>query len=232
MNQAPSMSSQTRVQISLALAAAIALVIARSVSAQPARPASTSATPPTAPAAAGGAAAAPTPPPAPTGRSSWTADRRQYAVGDLITVLIDDYTISTAVKDNVATDQRNRNLGVTLRIPNQGSKSAGIDSRNDAGQQQRGQQRRENRFQNEMSVRVVSVSPTGLMQIRGTKIIDIDKAKQDVVFTGVIRAQDVSSQNLIESYRVADAELRYASPGPRGQPKQGILTRVIGSIWP
>lgn len=168
--------------------------------------------------------------PAPV-RTSWVSDRRQFAVGDIITVLIDDYTISTAVKENIATDNRSRGLGATARMPGE-SKNVGIDTRNTADQQQRGQARRENRFQNEMSVRVIAVGQNGLLQIRGTKLIDIDKAKQDIVFTGWVRAQDVSQTNLIESSRVADAQIGYASPGPLGKPKQGIITKVIGAIWP
>jgi flagellar L-ring protein precursor FlgH len=227
-----SMSNYTQARIRrgimLAGAAIAALAIARTVGAQQ----SGGAQPPAGSAAGAAATAQAATPAAQMGRASWTSDRRNFAVGDIVTVLIDDYTISTAVKDNLASDNRNRNLGVTIRLPEQGSKGAGIDSRNDASQQQRGQQRRENRFQSEMSARVVAVGNNGLLQIRGTKVVDVDKSKQDIVFTGWIRAQDVSPQNMIESYRVADAELGYASPGSLGKPKQGILTKIIGSIWP
>lgn len=169
--------------------------------------------------------------PAAPARTSWVSDRRQFAVGDIITVLIDDYTISTAVKENIATDNRTRGLGANARMPGE-SQSIGLDTRNTADQQQRGQARRENRFQNEMSVRIVALGQNGLLQIKGTKIIDVDKAKQDIVFTGWVRAQDVSVTNVIESSRVADAQLGYASPGPLGKPKQGLITKVIGAIWP
>jgi flagellar L-ring protein precursor FlgH len=165
-------------------------------------------------------------------RQSWTADRRAFAVGDLITVLIDDYTISTAVKDNIALDTRRRNMGGSVRIPLQGTRSAGIDTRNDADTQQRGSLRRENRFQNEMSVRVVATGANGLLQVRGTKNITVDKAQQDVVFEGWLRAQDVSPQNLVESYRVADATVSYNSPGPLGKPKSGLFTRILGIFLP
>jgi len=171
------------------------------------------------------------PPPTITPRASWTADRRSFAVGDIITVLVDDYTITTAVKENLATDTRTRGLSVNVRLPDN-SKNVGIDSRNAADQTQRGQARRENRFQNELSVRVVSVGDNGLLQVKGTKIIDVDKSKQDIVFTGWVRAQDISVSNLVESSRVADLQIGYASPGPLGKPKQGILTKVIGALWP
>ncbi len=218
----------SRLLIASVLATALALS-ARPLSAQapvttpPATPPATAATPATAQAV---------PPVAPIKpRDSWTADRRNFAVGDIVTILIDDYTISTAVKENTATDNRTRGLSVSARLPTS-SKNVGIDSRNSADQQQRGQARRENRFQNEMSVRVVAVGPNGLLQLKGTKKIDIDKALQDIEFTGWVRAQDVSTSNVIESSRVADATIGYASPGPLGKPKQGILSKVLGAVWP
>jgi flagellar L-ring protein precursor FlgH len=164
-------------------------------------------------------------------RDSWTADRRSFAVGDIITVLIDDYTISTAVKENTATDTRTRDLSLTAQLP-ASSKSGGLTTRNNADQQQRGSARRENRFQNEMSVRVVAISPNGLLQLKGTKKIDVDQAQQDLVFSGWVRKEDVSSQNVVESNRVADQTLGYLSPGPLGKPKSGIITKVLGALWP
>jgi flagellar L-ring protein precursor FlgH len=175
-------------------------------------------------------AVAPTPPTAPT-RSPWVADRRQFGVGDIITVLIDDYTISTAVKEHVAQDTRNRGFGLNARLPNT-SKNVNIDARSAADQTQRGQARRENRFQNEMSVRVVSVGANGLLQVQGTKKIDVDKQRQDILFTGWVRAQDVSATNAIESSRVADLQLGYTSPGNLGKPKQGIASKLLGVLWP
>ena len=164
-------------------------------------------------------------------RSSWTSDRRDFAVGDIVTVLIDDYTISTAIKENIASDQRTRELGLNAQLPTS-SKSVGINTRNNGSQQQRGTARRENRFQNEMSVRIVAVGANGLLQLKGTKNINVDKAQQDVEFTGWVRAEDISTQNVVESNRVADASIGYLSPGPLGKPKQGILTRIVGVFWP
>ncbi len=187
-----------------------------------------SAQPATAP---GAASAAPPAATAPLRRASWTSDRREFVVGDIITVLIDDYTISTAVKENLNTDTRTRGLSASASLPAQSAR-AGVDSRNSADQAQRGQARRENRFQNEMSVRVVALGPGGLLQVRGEKVITVDKAAQDIAFSGWIRAQDVGTRNTIESSRVADAQLTYSSPGGLGKPKQGIVTRVLGMVWP
>jgi flagellar L-ring protein FlgH len=178
-----------------------------------------------------GAAVASATTPARPVRESWTADRRNYVVGDLITVLIDDYTISTALKENIATDTKTRGLSANARLPTS-SKNIGLDTRNSADQQQRGSARRENRFQNELSVRVIAIAPNGLLQLKGTKNINVDKSGQDIVFTGFVRPQDISSTNMVESNRVADAQLGYLSPGPLGKPKQGIISKVLGAFWP
>ena len=225
----------------LLLAAGLVTVGAHALTAQPAGvtpPAPAGATPPapagaTPPAPAAGAAPATAAPgvPAIKPRDSWMADRRAFIVGDIVTVLIDDYTISTAVKENVATDNRTRGLSVNARLPTS-AKIVGLDARNTADQQQRGQARRENRFQNELSVRVVAVGPNGLLQVKGTKNIDVDNAVQAIEFTGWIRAQDISTSNMVESSRVADAQIGYASPGPLGKPKQGMVTKILGALWP
>jgi flagellar L-ring protein precursor FlgH len=217
-------------QRSLFLISAALLAAPMMLSAQAAAGAAPASPAPAGQAPAAAASAAQTPPAAPA-RASWTGDRRQFAVGDIITVLIDDYTISTAVKENVAQDTRNRGFGLSARLPSS-SQSANIDSRNNADQTQRGQARRENRFQNEMSVRVVGTGPNGLLQVKGTKKIDVDKQLQDIVFTGWVRAQDVSVTNVVESSRVADVQLGYASPGNLGKPKQGIISKVLGVVWP
>lgn len=230
--------------IHLAFAALVAIataaLLSQSLNAQP--PATAPVTPPAgAPAAAATTAAtttATTAAPAqasvalPPARESWYADRRNFAVGDIVTVLIDDYTITTAVKENLSSDSRGRNLGLTARLPSSTSKSVGLQTNNDASQNQHGAAKRENRFQNEMSVRVVAVGANGLLQLKGTKNIDVDKAKQDIVLTGWVRAQDISLQNMVESARLADATIGYASPGSLAKPKQGIISKILGALWP
>ncbi len=162
----------------------------------------------------------------------WTADRRDFAVGDILTVLVDDYTISTAIKDDIDSQRRTRDLGLNISKPGGLSTAAAIGSTNNADAENRGEARRENRFQSEMSVRVVAISPNGTLQVKGQRLIDVDKGQQNVILGGFVRPQDVSAANTVESTRLADVQLAYQSPGPLGKPKQGILTRVISIFWP
>ena len=216
------------------LGTALLLLLPALLPGQTPPPAATSAA--TQPAGAGAAPATPTTASAPVtpgtvNRVSWASDRRAFVVGDLITVLVDDYTIASAIKEHIATDQRTRDLSANATLP-PFSRSAGVGTRNGANETQRGTARRENRFQNELSVRVVGIEPNGLLKIRGTKLIDVDRQKQDVALTGFIRPHDISVTNVIQSARIADAQVTYVSPGSLGKPKQGLVTKVVGLVWP
>jgi flagellar L-ring protein precursor FlgH len=189
--------------------------------------------PPAAPTASSAAGALPARP----GLRSWVSDRREFAVGDVVTVLVDDYTITSAIKDDQASQRRSRDLDLGVNVNTGGASlptaiSARIGSRNDAAAQNRGEARRENRFQSEMSVRVVAVNPNGTFQVRGARKVDVDKGRQDVTLTGWVRPQDVSTANTVESSRIADAQITYLSPGPLGKPKQGLVTRIVSLVWP
>jgi len=180
-------------------------------------------------------AAVSAPAPARTPRRSWTSDRRDFVVGDIITVTVDEFTLAASNSGNVASDRRRRQADIDIRKPGVGalSTNAGFGTRNDGESQQRGEATRQNRFQSDMSVRVVAVDPaTGLLQIKGSKMTNIDKNEQLVTLTGWVRPQDVSPQNVVESLRVADAALTYQAKGNLDKPRGGFLSRLVGKLWP
>jgi flagellar L-ring protein FlgH len=167
-------------------------------------------------------------------RRSWTADRQEFAVGDVITVLIDEYTLASANKGTFASDSRSRDLGlgvsqnVTAALP---PLSADVASSVDARSQQSGEATRQNRFQGEMTVRVTEIEAGGLVRVEGLKVVDIDGNREELVLRGWLRPQDVSPGNLIDSWRLGDAELVYTGNN-LGKPKGGFIGKLLGALWP
>jgi flagellar L-ring protein precursor FlgH len=172
--------------------------------------------------------------PAPRGRRSWTADRREFAVGDVITVLVDELTIASADRRTDATDTRSRDLGLAVRKPSGVplTTQVGVSTDNDARSRQSGADSRRNSVVTEMSVRVVAVAPGGLLEVKGTKRVEIDKGSQELALAGWVRPQDVTPTNFVESYRIADASLVITSKGSLGKPRGGIIGGILGRIWP
>ena len=97
---------------------------------------------------------------------------------------------------------------------------------------QNGDAKRGVNFRGDISVRVVAVDKTGLLQIKGTKLVDVDKNKQSLNLTGWVRPEDVSPQNYVASERVADAILTYTLTGDIGKTRGGIIGRLLTVFWP
>jgi len=164
---------------------------------------------------------------------SWTSDRRDFAVGDIITILVDENTAASANKATTATDRKSRKMGFDAKLPAPAAgKNIGIQSNNDGDSRQDGRATRGNNFVGEISVKVMAISKEGNLQVKGTKTVDVDKNKQTMTLSGWLRPQDVSTTDYAESSRVAEAEIVYQAQGSLGKPRSGILTRVLGVVWP
>ena len=140
------------------------------------------------------------------------SDRLPLGVGDIITIMIDEFTLTEANRDNSSSRERSRNVGASVNAA--GTRSGGsIGSQNDLANREQGGASRSDRFSAEISVRVVEMSDNGLARIEGTKKMQIDEHEQEVVVRGWLRTHDVRPGNTIESWRLADAELLYTSNG-------------------
>lgn len=161
-------------------------------------------------------------------RRSWFTDRRALAVGDVVTIMVDEFTLAQANSSEVAERRRGRNANFGIGA---GSGTV-IRTQNNIEDRMRGEASRRNRFSAEISARITEITPSGTVRIEGVKKIKIDKHEQEVTIRGWIRAQDVSVSNTVESWRIADAEILYTSNGELGNPRQGILGKILDIIIP
>lgn len=157
-------------------------------------------------------------------RQSWFADRKSLEVGDVITVLVDEVTLAQANKTVLATRDKSRNFKF--------GSLGGIDLTHDVSDRTRGEATNRNRFSAEMSARITEITPAGIARIEGLKTLQIDKHEQQVVLRGWIRTQDVSTQNTLESWRIADAEILYTTNGELGKPRGGFLSKLLDMLIP
>jgi flagellar L-ring protein precursor FlgH len=169
--------------------------------------------------------------------TSWTADRREFAVGDIITVLVSDVTLASATKSQSGSDQQSRKNGLDLEPPKVGTSAlpsidGSFSTDKSAQSKQTGDAKRNLSFQGDISVRVLSVDKNGLLQIKGSKVVDVDKNKQTLNFTGWVRPEDISATNIVASERVADVSLTYQLSGALGKTRGGIVGRLINVFWP
>jgi len=207
--------SPVQTSVGLVMGAMLALAVAPPISAQDA----TGTTPPD--------TLAPPPAPVPQGRSvlSWTSDRRAFVEGDLLTVFVDERLIAAASADDYASDDRRMGRGAIMGATRMGAR---LDA--DTRSAERGASSRSERFQTEITVRVLEVL-TGSIRVEGTKSFKVDDHEQAVVLRGWVRPNDISGLNIVDGWRIANLELLYESNGELIKPKQGMLQKLLGIVF-
>ena len=82
-----------------------------------------------------------------------------------------------------------------------------------------------------LSVRVTGTRRGGQRQDRGRQDRDRRRSERRRSSSqGVIRPDDVGSDNTVASSRVADAVISYK--GKKIGPRQGILGKILSILWP
>lgn len=166
---------------------------------------------------------------------SWTADRRAYDVGDLLTVIVDESTLAVQDRSNSASEERSSTASLNGGLRT-GTSSSGADVSARTGfggsSAERGQARRQDRLTAEITVRVTAVEAGGTLRVEGGKSLVIDGREQKVTLAGLVRPADVSPQNVIDSWRIADVKIAYLTDGKLSQPKKSIIMKVLGMVWP
>lgn len=84
-----------------------------------------------------------------------------------------------------------------------------------------------------ITARVIDVLPNGNFIIESRKDITVNREKQLLLLRGVIRSEDITSDNTILSSQVANAEMIYTGDGiVNDKQGQGWMVRLLDYVWP
>ena len=157
------------------------------------------------------------------------ADSKARDVGDILTIVINESTTQTASKQRSNTKEGSVNLNAGTGIFHFLAAAAASGSDNFSAQ---GSASDTNRFTGNVTVTVVEVLPNGNMVVEGTQSIWQNRDEHKITLRGVVRRQDVTTNNTVLSTRVADATLKFDGKGPlNAKQRQGILTQVFNILF-
>jgi flagellar L-ring protein precursor FlgH len=84
-----------------------------------------------------------------------------------------------------------------------------------------------------IAVRVVDVLPNQSLVIEGKRQTSFGGETQDIVLRGVVRPADISANNTVFSYNVADATIKFTGKGSVSETqRKGWFTRVWEKVTP
>jgi flagellar L-ring protein FlgH len=172
---------------------------------------------------------------------SMVADKRAHAVGDILTIVVQEN--NSASKDNSTKTSKQSGVDASISTFLYGPTASGLltkkgqypgmkfDAKNDFSGA--GTISNTETVTARIATRVVDVLPNGNLVIEGTRQISFAEETQDAVLRGVVRSEDVSASNTIYSYNVADATIKYVSKGAVSDAQnKGWFTRIWDKLSP
>lgn len=182
------------------------------------------------------------------GESLWTdkgmgarmfADRRAMAVGDIITVVIQEtsrISASKATSTDKSTstqDQINRLIYSSVPIFEQNGELPGNDWSSSSSFSGGGSISDEQSAQTQLSAVVIDRQPNGNLVVEGIRRTVLNEEKNYVIIRGLIRPTDIRSDNTVLSSRIADAEVEMIAEGSLTEAqRRGWLTRLQNWLSP
>lgn len=168
---------------------------------------------------------------------SMFGDKRAVGVGDIITVIVSES--STASKNNSTVTEKKSSLSAAVTsflfpgyLASKGAMPA-MNYSSDLAHNGSGAISDSETVVAKIAVRIVDVLPNGNFMIEGKRETSFSEEHQTIVLHGVVRADDVASDDTVQSYNVADATIQIIGKGTvTDSQNKGWFTRIWDKLNP
>ena len=168
---------------------------------------------------------------------SWFGKGRNFQVGDVITVLLNEST--QAARSQVGSISRNStndmlSPGLAVLGNKLGGLMRGTDfSKTDISNKGTGTADQTASLTGSVAVSVVEVMPNGNLVLRGEKQLALTEGSEIIQVAGIIRPDDVAPNNTVQSRRLANAQISYRGTGDLANAtRAGWGTSAVLKLWP
>jgi len=167
----------------------------------------------------------------------WQAKRRNYRVGDIITVLLSESTQAARTLNNETSRESSSDAipqGMTDAITRPTPILNGLNT-GGARTSNRGTGVADQRasLTGSIAVTVTEVQANGNLVIRGEKQLSLSEGGEVIQVAGIIRPDDVSAINTVQSRRLANGQITYKGVGDLANAtRAGWGISALYKYWP
>ena len=167
---------------------------------------------------------------------AWFGRGRNYQVGDIITVLLNESTQAARTQNTDVSREAKNNLpsGMSTKVGKMSPFLEGIDlNDNKTSSTGKGKADQQASLVGSVAVTVVEILANGNLIIRGEKKLGLSEGTEVIQVSGVIRPEDIGPNSTVQSRRLANAQIAYRGSGDLANAtKAGWGTSFIHKYWP
>jgi len=170
------------------------------------------------------------------------ADRKARYLNDIITIIIEELSSgenkanTTTSRDTTTTAGITGLFGLEQRALEQNRRmgtSFGVGGTSANELKGDGNTKRDGKLTGNITARVMDVMENGNLVIEGRQQVTVNAEDQYIVISGIVRPEDISSENTVSSQYIADAKIIYTGDGVvNDKMRPGWFTRVVDWAWP
>lgn len=167
---------------------------------------------------------------------AWFGRGRNYQVGDIITVLLQESTQAARTQNTDVSREAKNNLpsGMSTQVGKMSPFLNGIDlTDNKTSSTGKGKADQQASLVGSVAVTVVEILANGNLVIRGEKKLGLSEGTEVIQVSGVIRPEDVGPNSTVQSRRLANAQIAYRGSGDLANAtRAGWGTSLMHKFWP
>ena len=168
---------------------------------------------------------------------SWFGKGRNFQVGDVITVLLNESTQAARTQNGTITRDSSNTL-IPTGMQNYGAGLGGLMkginlTGGSVSNKGTGAADQQASLSGSVAVAVVEVMPNGNLVLRGEKQLALTEGSEVIQVAGIIRPEDVAPNNTVQSRRLANAQIAYRGSGDLANAtRAGWGTSALLKLWP
>ncbi len=176
---------------------------------------------------------------------NWFGRKKDYRVGDIITVILNEQTQANRTTNTTATRETSNDVAAGL-VPNIVSNLPGF-ARDRAGRITNGLKLDGSEISSEatgsavqnatlegsVAVTVTQVLSNGNLVVRGEKVLDLSEGSETIRVAGIVRSEDIAPNGTVFSRRLANAQIAYTGTGDLASANRVPWgTGILMKLWP
>lgn len=168
-------------------------------------------------------------------------DKKALRIGDIITIILSESTNASKNADTELKKDTSINFGAPTIFNGAdgspitfgaGTTDLGINYTGANAFKAETDTKQSNQLSGTITVTVHQVYPNGNLFVKGEKWISLNQGSEFIRVSGIIRPEDISKDNQIQSNRIANASISYGGTGPLAEVnEEGWLSRFFNSGW-
>jgi flagellar L-ring protein FlgH len=167
---------------------------------------------------------------------AWFGRGRNYQVGDIITVLLNESTQAARTQNTDVSREAKNSLpsGMSTKVGKMSPFLEGVDlNENRTSSTGKGKADQQASLSGSVAVTVVEILANGNLVIRGEKKLGLAEGTEVIQVSGVIRPEDIGPNSTVQSRRLANAQIAYRGSGDLANAtRAGWGTSLMHKFWP